>query len=108
MGKYLLHGSYSIEGNRGIIKGGGGTARRKAIAALVESVGGKLESAYWALGKDDFYIIVDLPNNVTVAAIALQVGASGAISRLASTPLLTAEDVDAATKVGVKYTPPGQ
>ena len=108
MGKYLLHGSYSIEGNQGIVKGGGGTARRKAITTLVESVGGKLESAYWALGKDDFYIIVDLPNNVAVAAVALQVGGSGAISRLSSTPLLTAEDVDAATKVGVKYTPPGQ
>jgi uncharacterized protein with GYD domain len=108
MAKYLLHGSYSIEGNKGVVKGGGGTARRKAIVTLLESVGGKLESVYWALGKDDFFIIADLPSNVAVAAIALQVGGSGAISRLASTPLLTAEEVDAATKVGTKYTPPGQ
>jgi uncharacterized protein with GYD domain len=107
MAKYLLHGSYSIEGNKGVMKGGGGTARRKAIATLIGSVGGKLECAYWALGKDDFFIIADLPSNVAVAAIALQVGSSGAISRLASTPLLTAEEVDAATKVRAKYTPPG-
>lgn len=108
MAKYLLHGSYSIEGNKGVVKGGGGTARGKAISAVIESAGGKLESLHWALGKDDFYIIADLPNNVAVAAVALQVGGSGAVSRLASTPLLTAEEVDAATKVGAKYTPPGQ
>ena len=108
MPKYLLHGSYSIEGNKGIIKGGGGTARRKVITALLDSIGGKVEAFYWALGKDDFYLILDVPNNVAMAAISMQVGSSGAISRLASTPLLSAEDVDAATKLSVKYTPPGQ
>ena len=108
MAKYLFHGSYSIEGNKGIVKGGGGTARRKAIATLFEGMGGKLECIYWALGRDDYFIIADLPNNVSAAALALHVGGSGAIGRLASVPLLTAEDVDAATKLTVNYTPPGQ
>ncbi len=107
MPKYLIHGSYSLEGNKGVIKGGGGTSRRKVATALLESVGGKLESYYWALGKDDFYLIADLPGSVAAAAIAMQVGASGAVSRLSTTPLLTAAEVDAATKVSVKYTPPG-
>jgi uncharacterized protein with GYD domain len=108
MPKYLLHGSYSVEGNKGIVKGGGGTARRKAISTLLEAVGGKLEAIYWALGKDDFYLIAEVPNVVTLAAIAMQVGASGALAHFASTQLLTAEEVDAATKISVKYVPPGQ
>lgn len=108
MAKYLLHGAYSVEGNKGILKGGGGTARRKAIGAMIESEGGKLESFYWALGKDDFYLIIDVPDMATIAAVSMQVGSSGAVSRLSSTPLLTAEDVDAACKRNVKYTPPGQ
>ncbi len=108
MPKYLLHGSYSTEGNRGIIKGGGGSARRKAVTTLLDSVGGKLESFYWALGTDDFYLIVDVPDAVAMAAVSMQVGASGAISRLQSTMLLTAADVDKATKRKVKYSPPGK
>lgn len=108
MPKYLLHGSYSNEGNKGLIKGGGGTARRKVITALFEGVGGKIESFYWALGNDDFFLIVDVPDVVTMAAISMQVGSSGAVARLASTQLLTAAEVDAATKKKVKYTPPGQ
>lgn len=108
MAKFLLHGSYSAEGNKGIISGGGGTARRKVVSAMVEGLGGKLEAFYWALGKDDFYLIVDLPSIVSVAAVAMQVGASGSISRLGSIQLLTAEEVDAASKVAVKYTPPGR
>jgi uncharacterized protein with GYD domain len=52
-------------------------------------------------------VIVDLPDNVTAAAMAFAVGQSG----LASTKtvvLLTMEEADAATKKSVAYRGPGR
>ena len=42
MPKYLVEAHFTAEGAKGIAKEGG-TARRKAIAQLMEGVGGKLE-----------------------------------------------------------------
>ena len=78
-------------------------AIEKAAAAL----GGRLEAFYFAFGAVDAYVIVELPDNVTAAAMALAVGQSG----LASTKtvvLLTPEETDAATKKTVNYRGPGR
>ena len=66
-----------------------------------------MESYYFALGKDDFVLIAELPDNVSAAALSLVGAASGAINARV-TVLLTPEEVDAATKMGVDYRPPGQ
>ena len=52
------------------------------------------------------FAIVDLPDHVSAAAVALAVTGSGA-ARTKSTVLLTPEEVDQAVKKQVKYTPPG-
>jgi uncharacterized protein with GYD domain len=106
MAKYLFQGGYTEQGIKGIIKEGA-SKRREVVEQLAKSVGGKLESFYFAFGGDDFYIIVDLPSPVDAAAIALTVNASGAV-RARTIVLLTAEDLDAATKKTVSYRPPGQ
>ena len=104
MPKYLIEASYTLEGLRGIVKTGG-KARRAAMQQAVESVGGKLEAQYFALGEYDALAIVDLPDHVSVAAIALSVTASGA-ARTRSTALLTPEEVDQALTKKVQYRPP--
>lgn len=108
MPKFLFRGSYSAQGNKGVISGGGGTARRKAVAAAIEGGGGKLEAFYWALGPDDFYVILEAPSNAAIAAVSMSVMASGAIDHIQTTPLLTAEEVDQAAKIQVSYKAPGQ
>jgi uncharacterized protein with GYD domain len=106
MAKYLVQGSYSVEGDKGLLKSGG-SARREATAKAMESVGGRVESFYFAFGADDFVVIVDAPDNVSAAAVALTAAASGAVhSRM--TVLLTPEEIDQATKKSVAYRPPGQ
>jgi len=50
--------------------------------------------------------VVDVPDNVTAAAVALTVGASGAI-KLKTTVLLTPEEVDQASKKSISYRAPG-
>jgi uncharacterized protein with GYD domain len=105
MPKYLIEASYSPEGAKGV-QSAGGTSRRDAVAKIAESVGGSLESFYFAFGDPDLYTVVDLPDNESAAAIALTVNAAGAVA-LRTVVLLTPEEVDAAAKRSVDYTPPG-
>ncbi len=107
MSKYLISASYTVEGTKGLIKGGGGTARRAAIQQTLESVEGKLESMYYAFGGDDVYVIADAPDNVSAAAVALRVNASGA-AVVKTTVLLTPEEMDKAASKTITYRAPGQ
>jgi uncharacterized protein with GYD domain len=105
MPKYLIEASYTVEGVKGI-QSAGGSSRRDAIAALAESVGGQLESFYFAFGERDVYTVVDLPDNESATAVALTVNASGAV-KVRTTVLVTPEEVDAAAKRSVEYRAPG-
>ena len=52
--------------------------RAQAVRAA-ESVGGNLEAFHYAFGGTDVFIIADLPDNVSAAALNLATSASGAI-----------------------------
>lgn len=106
MAKFLLEVSYTATGAQGVLKDGG-SKRRAAAAAAIGGVGGKIEAFYWAFGKNDAVVIVDMPDNQSAAAVSLALGASGAVTSR-TTVLLTAEDIDAAVKKSVAYTPPGR
>ena len=105
MPKYLVEASYTVEGVKGV-QSSGGSSRRDAIAAVAESLGGRLESFYFAFGERDVYTVVDLPDNESATAVALTVNASGAV-KVRTTVLVTPEEVDAAAKRSVDYRPPG-
>ena len=105
MPKYLIVGSYTAEGAKGLLKDGGSKRRQVADAAL-KSVGGKIESFYFAFGEHDLYVIVDAPDSVTVAAASLAISAGGGF-RAKSVVLLTAEELDQATRKTTSYQPPG-
>jgi uncharacterized protein with GYD domain len=105
MAKYLFEAKYTAEGAKGVARDGG-TGRRAAIEKAVAGIGGRLETFYFAFGSTDVYVIVDLPDNVSAAALGLAVGQSG-LASTKTTVLLTVEEVDAATKKSVAYRPPG-
>lgn len=106
MAKYLLLASYSAEGSKGLLKDGG-TKRVNAARTLVESLGGKLETLYFAFGDTDVVAIVDLPDNAAAAAASLTIAGSGALTGK-MTVLLTPEDIDQASRKSATYTPPGR
>jgi uncharacterized protein with GYD domain len=106
MPKFLIQASYSSEGTKGVMKGGG-SARRAAVQQACESIDGRLEALYFAFGDDDVYAIVEVPDNISMAALALSVGASGLV-RTKTVLLLTPQDVDQAAAKRVRYAPPGQ
>jgi uncharacterized protein with GYD domain len=105
MPKFLVEASYTAEGTRGLLKDGG-TGRRAAIEAAVKSLGGKLETMYFAFGKYDVVVIFDMPDNVSAATVGLAVNASGT-AETRTTLLLTPEEVDQAAKKAIKYKVPG-
>lgn len=105
MPKYLLQVDYTLDGVRGVVSKGG-SARQAAAKAAAESVGGTLDSFYFAFGTTDAFAVADLPDNGAAAALALTVSAGGG-ANVRTAVLLTPEEIDAATKHEVKYTPPG-
>jgi uncharacterized protein with GYD domain len=106
MAKYLVRASYTAEGARGLMKDGG-SKRVAALETVLKSVGAKLDAFYFALGEHDVYTIIDAPDLASVSALALAINASGAV-RVSTTVLVTPQEVDAAAKKAVQYTPPGQ
>ena len=105
MPKFLFEGRYSPDGVKGLLKDGG-SGRREAVQKLIASVGGRMESMYFAFGGTDVYIIAEMPDNAAAAAVALAVARSGKAS--ANTiVLMTPEEIDAATKKSATYRPPG-
>ena len=106
MPKYMIQASYTGDGTKGVMNEGG-TKRRDTVAANVKAAGGTVEAFYFAFGEADTFVIVDLPDNTTAAALSMAVNASGVVS-LKTHVLLTPEEVDQAAKKSVKYRAPGQ
>ena len=106
MPKYLIAASYTGEGLQGLRKEKA-TARRRALAAAIESLGGRLECEYFALGEHDVYLIADLPDTVSAAALGIATSATGLV-RTHTTALMTAEEVDRALGKAVNYRAPGR
>jgi uncharacterized protein with GYD domain len=106
MPKYLIMASYTADGAKGLIKEGG-TKRRQAAEASLKSVGGRVEAFYFAFGEHDAVLIVDAPDNMTIAAASMAINASGAV-QTKTLVLLTPEEIDQATKKQPTYQPPGR
>lgn len=105
MAKYLIQASYTLDGIKAV-KSSGGSERRKAVEEAIKSVGGSLESFYFAFGDADVYVIADVPGNVEAAAIGLAVCGGGG-ARTKTVVLLTPEEMDQAARQSIGYRPPG-
>jgi uncharacterized protein with GYD domain len=106
MPKYLVLASYTAEGAKGVLKDGG-SKRRQAAETALKSVGGKVDAFYFAFGENDVYAIIDAPDNISMAAASMTIGASGAV-RTKTVVLLAPEEIDQATKKTTNYQPPGR
>jgi len=105
MPKFLIEGSYTAEGLRGLAKDK--ASRRQAVVRdALASIGGKLDSAYFALGDSDVYVLCECPDHVSAAALSLAVSASGLV-RTKTTQLLTVEEADRALSMKTGYRAPG-
>jgi uncharacterized protein with GYD domain len=106
MAKYLVTGSYTAEGLHGLLKEGG-SGRRKAVEDAVKSMGGHLDAYYFAFGDNDVVTIVDLPDHVTAAALAIGISSTGTVGTK-TTVLLTPEEIDQAAKKTLSFRAAGR
>jgi uncharacterized protein with GYD domain len=83
--------------------------RREAARAYIESVGGKLHGFWYGFGEHDGWNLWEAPDNVSMAAVVLAIGAGGALSSCETTVLLSVEELlQALGKAqSVRYRKPG-
>ena len=103
---FMVQASYSESATAAMIKNP--QDRAAAVKPVVERMGGKLHGVWLSFGEYDVVVIAEMPDNVSAAALAMAIGASGGMSAYRTTPLLTmAESIEAMSKAGgVKYKPP--
>jgi len=106
MPKYLVEARYNAEGAKGIARDGG-SGRHAPAKKAIESLGGKLESFYFAFGDTDVFAVFDLPDNASAAASSLAVNQTGLLTSKIVV-LLTPEEMDAAAKKTVDFRAPGR
>ena len=106
MPKFLVETTYTPEGVRALQKDTA-SGRREAVTKLLQSVDGKLEAFYFAMGDRDVVTIVDLPDAAAAAAISLTGSATG-LFRVTTTPLLTVEEIDRALAKKLPFRGPGE
>jgi uncharacterized protein with GYD domain len=105
MTKYLFEANYVGDGIKGLMREGG-TKRRDAVVEALKSVGGSLDSFYYAFGDTDVLGIFDIPDQANAAALSLMINSTGAVN-LHLKPLMTPEDIDEAAKKTPSYRAPG-
>jgi uncharacterized protein with GYD domain len=104
---YLSRFSYTPETWAKLI--GAPEDRRKAAATYIESVGGQLHGFWYAFGAHDGFTLWEAPDDVSMAAVALAIGAGGAMTSFETTVLMTVDEtIDALRKAEqIQYRPPG-
>jgi uncharacterized protein with GYD domain len=102
MPKYLVEVGYAPEAIAGMIKNP--EDRTPAVRAAIESLGGKLECLYHTLGEYDAVAIAELPNNVSAAAGAMAITATGRYRSYRTTALLTPQELVEAARAAGKVT----
>ena len=96
MSSYLVQVSYTTEAVASLIKNP--QNRTETVRKSVKKLGGKLVGFWMAFGDYDVVVVVEMPDNVSAAALALSVGGSGTARSIKTTPLLSIEDGIAALK----------
>ena len=106
MPHYLLQLSYTSEAWAGLVASP--RNRIKDVEPVIKKAGMKLVYSALAFGKHDIVAIVDAPDNVSVAGLAIDFAAGGSVRDVRTTPLISWEDgVKAMRKAGkqISYTP---
>jgi len=63
--------------------------REEAVGRMLEDVGCKLESLWYAFGEGDGFALIEAPDNVSMAGTAIKIASTGAFRKFETTPLMT-------------------
>lgn len=97
---YLFQLSYSHDAIKAMIAKP--SDRKAAAAKLAAAVGGKLHHMSFAFGTSDVVCLIEAPDDKSMAAVGLLIGASGTASKMMTTKLISMEDGMAAMQLAGK------
>jgi uncharacterized protein with GYD domain len=66
--------------------------RGEAARKYIETVGGKLQGFWYALGAYDGYFLWEAPDHVSMATVVIAISSGGALSKCETISLLTIEE----------------
>jgi uncharacterized protein with GYD domain len=96
MSFYLIQVAYNAEGWQALVKNP--QNRVEAVRPAIEQLGGKIENAWYSFGNYDVTLILQMPDNVSAAALSIAFASGGALKTVKTTPLLTATEALEAMK----------
>lgn len=99
---YMFKGKYSTDSIKAMVTNP--QDREKEARKLIEALGGKLHHLFFCFDEDDVIALIEAPDDKTMAAGALVVGASGSMSGGATTKLMTSSEAMEAMKMAGKAT----
>ena len=101
----LFLGCYAPNAMKGLI---GGSDREAAVKALLDSVGGKLESLMFTRGEYDIAAIAEVPDRSSGMGLTVAIRASGAFTKMTVLEELDMPSVIATAQKAAKvYEPAG-
>lgn len=97
MAYYLLQAAYTTEALQTLLRNP--QDRTAALQGPVGTLGGKIQSLFLSFGDYDAVALLEMPDNIAAAAIAMAISAGGACKQVKTTPLLSAaEAIQAASR----------
>jgi uncharacterized protein with GYD domain len=104
---YLSRFSYTTDAVKALVNQP--VDRSSAAREVAESLGGKLLGFWYAFGEFDGVFLMEAPDNASAAALAMAVGAGGALSNIETTVLLDMDEAQEAMRkaAAATYRPPG-
>jgi uncharacterized protein with GYD domain len=83
--------------------------RTETVSRILENAGCKLKGLWYAFGQSDGFALIEAPDQVTSASVAIAIGASGAFSKYETTVLMTQDELLKALNKAqdVEYVAPG-
>ncbi len=96
MPSYLVQVSYTAEALSALIAKT--QDRSTVVRKVIENLGGKFVGSWLSFGDYDLVMLIEMPNNVTAAALALAAAAGGSCKTVKTTPLLSIREAMTALK----------
>lgn len=96
MPSYLVQISYTTGSMAALLKKP--QNRVAVVSKSVEKLGGKVEGGWITFGDYDVAVVLDMPDNVSAAALSMAFSAGGGCKCVKTTPMISMDDSVAAMK----------
>ena len=84
--------------------------REEVVGRMLDDVGCKLHTLWYAFGEADGFALIEAPNNAAMGGAAVKFASSGAFRKFETTPLMTQSEALEALKFASRfeYAPPAE